>query len=263
MTQPLIVLTTDFGLQDTYVGVMKGVISYYSPKCRIIDLTHHVRPQNILHGCYMLRVGFPYFPKNSIFLSVIDPGVGSERSAIAIKTADKILVLPNNGLCSLVLRDYDIQEAVYLTNNKYHLNEVSSTFHGRDIFSPVAAHLANGVPLRELGATVEPKDIKRLELVKNTLDANGTLETHVIHIDHFGNCITALHLDAIQPTPYSRKTVIGNTEIPMISKTYTDVANGEPLAYFGSDGFLEIAIRNGNAAETLGIEIDMPVKILA
>ena len=262
MTQSTIVLATDFGIEDTFVGVMKGVISYYAPRSRVIDLTHHIRPQDILHGSYSLRIAFPYFPKQTIFVCVVDPGVGSERSAIALKASDKILVLPNNGLCSLILNDYDLQEAVYLSNAKYHLSEVSSTFHGRDIFSPVAAHLASGVPLEKLGSNIEPKDIIRLNQVSNTLQEDGPIQSRIIHVDHFGNCITAIQKDSITLEAINWKVRVKNTEISSISKTYSDVSQGELLAYFGSDGFLEIALRNGNASQALGASIGETIQLI-
>ncbi len=262
MAQPLIVLATDFGITDTYVGVMKGVISYYAPRTQVIDLTHDIRPQDILHGSYSLRVAFPYFPKNTIFVCVVDPGVGTSRGAMAIKASDKYLVMPNNGLCSLILRDYDLQGTVDLSNKQYHLSEVSSTFHGRDIFSPVAAHLATNAPFEDLGKPIQPKDIVRLNQLSNMPAKDGSIKTQVIHIDHFGNCITSIHNNAVLENTTGWKIRAGNTLIPDISRTYGEVQDKEALAYFGSDGFLEVAVRNGHAGQELGIELGHTIELI-
>src|SRR5437868_1874435 len=164
--RPVIALMTDFGIGDGDVGVMKGVIAGIIPDAHIIDITHNVGPQNVASGAWILAAGYRYFPKNTVFVCVVDPGVGSSRGAIALRAGDWYFVGPDNGLFSYIMSEQTIHAAVLLTNPSYHLSAVSSTFHGRDIFAPVGAYIARGLNdvFFDLGPSVKPAELKRLEV---------------------------------------------------------------------------------------------------
>jgi S-adenosylmethionine hydrolase len=256
---PVIVLMTDFGLTDTYVGQMKGVILSVAPAARIIDLTHAITPQNIGQGAFLLEKSADFFPERSIFVSVVDPGVGTSRNAIVLETETAIFLAPDNGLLTPILQTRTIKQCVTITNEHYLLPTRSTTFHGRDIFSPAAAHLASGVPIRELGAQLDAAECKRIPMPGcHTPDQGSSWEGSIIFTDHFGNLVTSLDAELLDRT---KQWMIGAREILLpVSLTYAEVADRQPLAYKGSLGMIEIAIRNGNAAETLGLRDGDPVR---
>lgn len=266
MTSPLIVLTTDFGTADTYVGVMKGVIAGIAPRAAISDLVHEIRPQDVRHGAYSLLISVPYFPAETIFVTVVDPGVGSARRPVAVRAGDWFFVAPDNGLLSYLLERYPATAAVELAAADYRLPQISTTFHGRDIFAPAGAHLAAGVPLAALGPALDPATLVRLPALAPRRDGEGW-EGQVLHIDHFGNIITTLDratlgLAAAEPAAAraSWKIAVGATTVRGLSTTFADVAPGEPVAYIGSDDFLEVALRNGDGARALGVAVGDPVR---
>jgi S-adenosylmethionine hydrolase len=279
---PLITLTTDFGLSDTYVGVMKGVILSIAPQARLIDLTHDVAPQNLLEAGARLDAAIDYFPPGAIHLAVVDPGVGSARAACVVETERALFVAPDNGVLTQPLRRIGIERFVRLgdTARPYMLPAVSATFHGRDVFAPVAAHLANGLPLAALGEVQEPDAAGGSLLVSLPLpapqpgrDAEGRsiLQLHVLYADRFGNLITDLSptdwetwrragaygtMETQRASREDRQAVeirAGARNWQGIARTFADVPQGEPLAYWGSAGRLEIGIRDGNAQRELGI----------
>ncbi len=186
---PAIALLTDFGLTDAYVGTMKGVMLSICPAARLIDLTHAVEPQNIRQAAYLLLTAYRYFPPQTVFLVVVDPGVGTARQPIAVETDHGFYVAPDNGVLSYVLSQVQIRQQVILQNPAYQLPAASQTFHGRDIFSPAAAHLANGVPITDLGPAVA-----RIERLPDPLLKISAEQVcgEVLHIDHFGNVITSI-----------------------------------------------------------------------
>jgi S-adenosylmethionine hydrolase len=248
----IITLTTDFGQSDPFVGIMKGVILGIAPQAAIVDLCHGIPPQNITAGALALEAALGYFPPGTIHVGVVDPGVGGSRAAVAIETGRAIYVGPDNGLFSLALLQDSMVRAVHLTNPAYHCHPVSATFHGRDIFAPVAAHLANGVPLKEFGEPVEELvslDLSEPDLVPDALVA------HVLHSDRFGNLITDLRADHPLSVRVHNSPLIfvGGATIKGVSRTYSDVPDGLPVAYFGSGGRLEIGICNGSASEVYGV----------
>lgn len=259
MTRPLALLT-DFGLQDSYVGVMKGVIDRIDSTINVIDITHAIRPQDVSHGAYILANSAPYFRRNTVFCCIVDPGVGSARLPIAVRADNRIFVAPDNGLLTLVLKLYTVQKVVALTNSDFHLKTRSATFHGRDIFAPVAAHLANGKPIEEMGESLELDALKVLEMpVPARMD--NKLIGSIIHIDHFGNLITSLRLEHLGA---GQDWYISLNNVPVtqfIQSTFAEVAYGAPLAYIGSDGYLEIAVRNGSAAKTFNATVGMAVRL--
>jgi hypothetical protein len=245
-----IVLLTDFGLKDQYVGILKGVIFKISPEIRIIDLTHSGQSQNIKQAAFILNNSFKYFNEGSIFLSIIDPGVGSERRAIAIQSEKYFFIAPDNGLLSYILENEKNIKAVELTNEKYFLNEISNTFHGRDIFAPVAAHFGNGVSISQFGNYIDTKQIIKLKSLQLELN-NSCITAEVIYSDNFGNLITSISANLINSDFSKYEIIIDNIQIKGIYKTYSEVKPGELLAYIGSSGYLEIGINKGNLAQKL------------
>lgn len=246
-------LLTDFGLTDTFVGQMKGVIFSIAPSARVIDLTHAVSPQNITQGAFLLGKSLPFFPDGSIFVAVVDPGVGTSRRAIAVETAKHIFLAPDNGLLTAVLQREEIIRCVRITETCFMLPSVSSTFHGRDLFSPAAAHLASGIPVTRLGSEIAAGECMRIEMPVCRQSADGrSWEGTIIFADHFGNLITSLET----PIPGEAERWVveygENSSLPL-SVTYGSVPVGRPLAYSGSSGKIEIAIRNGRAAGAPGL----------
>ncbi|MCS7176865.1 MAG: SAM-dependent chlorinase/fluorinase [Candidatus Kapabacteria bacterium] len=265
MAKGPIVLLTDYGLQDTYVGVVKGVIAHIAPGVPVIDLLHMVRPQQVRQGAYALWVGEPYFPEGSVFVVVVDPGVGTERRAVAVESHSKYFVAPDNGVLSFVLRRYGVTRAVVLNNSAYHLPRVSSTFHGRDIFAPVAAHLARGVELEAVGEPVPPETLCQLPPPRCE-EHGGVWSGEVLHIDRFGNIVTSLLAEQLGIEEELRERArwrvrVRSLTVVGVSRTFADVPEGDFCAYVGSDGLLEVARRNGDAAATLGVSIGEEVHV--
>lgn len=254
---PIITLTTDFGLADGYVGTMQGVILSIAPEARLVDLSHQVSAQNVRAGAFVLYQAVPFFPADTIHLVVVDPGVGSKRRALAVRTAQGIFVAPDNGVLSYVLTFDEVHEAVSLTNPAYQLPHVSSTFHGRDIFAPAAAHLANSVPLAELGPS--SINLVHLPLPQPEFTPGGDLIAHVMHVDRFGNLI----LDATASDLESEVSFeLAGRSFQGLGHTFADVERGQLVAYVGSSrDHLEIAVRDGNAAQELGLQVGDEVLI--
>ena len=250
----VITLTTDFGLSDGFVGAMKGVILSIAPTAVIVDICHDISPHDILSAALILEDACCFFPKDTIHLAIVDPGVGSERNAVAIRADRFTFVGPDNGLFDLVLgTERQRWEAVRLTNALYRHAPVSNTFHGRDIFAPAAAHLAAGIPFNTLGERVF--ELAHLNISQPVMIRN-VLEAHVLRIDRFGNLITDLkHEQYLQWIPASAKIGIhvGGHIISELNRTFSDVPVHHPVAYFGSGGRLEIAVNQGYAAKDLEI----------
>ncbi len=254
MTRPTVGLLTDFGFDDTYVGLMKCVIAETAPRARILDLCHEVPPQNILSGAYLAATAVPYLPEGGVLTGVIDPGVGSERRAIAVDLGDRTLVGPDNGLFELVLRRRQPETVVEMTNDEYFLSRVSSTFHGRDLFAPTSAHLADGVDIRQLGPELDPDSLKGLPPCDPFVEARQ-IECHVIHVDRFGNLISNLgRTELVDWLDDARPVITINGTRVSLEETFEDSQGGQPLAYFGSTDQLEIAINNGNAERYFGAD---------
>lgn len=259
---PIVTLTTDFGARDTYVGVMKGVILGIAPHAGVVDLVHDLPPQDVQAAAYHVSVASPHFPPGTIHVVVVDPGVGTERRAVAVETSRAVFIAPDNGVLTWILEAETPRRVIELSNPAYRLSEVSSTFHGRDVFAPAAGHVAAGVDLDRLGDAVA--DPMRLPVSLVTRDDDGSIDGQVQHIDHFGNAITnipsAMVLEDGGDASAHRVRAAGR-DIGPIHTTYADAAEHEPLALFGSAGFLEIAVRNGDAAEQLGLHRGSHVKL--
>jgi S-adenosyl-L-methionine hydrolase (adenosine-forming) len=265
---PVIALMTDFGIGDGDVGVLKGVIAAITPEAHIIDITHNVGPQNVPSGAWILAAAYRYFPKNTVFACVVDPGVGSTRGAIALHAGDWYFVGPDNGLFSYVMSEQPVHASVLLTNTSYHLPIVSSTFHGRDIFAPVSAHLARGLTITfsELGPSVDPATLKRLE-VGGAIRNGTTINAHIVHVDNFGNLITSIPLTLV-PELYtvSQVHIVFKENGITVDKLRQFFAegpdDGQAFIYGDSSGYVGIAVRNGNAAKTLNVVLGAPLALI-
>ena len=258
----ILTLLTDFGLQDGYPGIMKGVIWQISPGCQIADLTHEIAPQNVLEGALAIGRSYPYFPEGTIHIAVVDPGVGTGRRPIAARLGRHYFVGPDNGLFTLPLQHALAKNepvaVVQLNQKRYWLPEVSASFHGRDIFAPVAAYLSNGVPLDELGSPV--KDMLQLEIPQPRRTEYGW-RAHIVHIDHFGNLATDLGTADLAGQTVREIRCLG-LSVREVSTTYGDHATGELIAMFDSGGSLSIAIVNGSAASRLSAAIGQAIDVI-
>lgn len=252
----LITLTTDFGGTDWFVGTMKGVILRIAPNAPLIDLTHGVPPGNVRAGAFALAAAYRYFPSGTIHLGVVDPGVGGSRAGLVIETENGFFVGPDNGLFSFVLRGERLKSIHRIENPQYQLAITSRTFHGRDVFAPVAAHLSRGVPVSEFGSRVH--DLARLEWPTLKPMRSG-LRGEIVYIDHFGNAITNVP-DSSVLSSGTATIRVGQKWIP-IEGSYDSVKRGRPVALIGSSGLLEIAVNGGNAAKTLKLKINSKVTL--
>jgi Uncharacterized conserved protein len=261
----VITLMTDFGIKDGNVGVMKGVIWEICPTAQISDLSHLIQAQNIREAGYILARSVPYFPKGSIHVVVVDPGVGTERRPMAAQIGDWFYVGPDNGTITGWLERANQKdwrtELVELNRTQYWLQDVSHVFHGRDIFSPVAAHLANGVPLSELGSPF--RDPVRLELPKPEKTNQGW-RGEVIHIDHFGNVSTNIRIENLGDALNQKENIsvhLNGIGIKGMVNTFGERSVGELVALIGSTGNLGIAVVNGNAQQRLGTKVGDRVEV--
>ena len=241
----IITLTTDFGLDDHYLGVMKGVILGINSDAVITDITHGIPKYDIFKAAFTVRNIYKYFPKDSIHIVVVDPEVGSERKPIVVESEQGVFIGPDNGVFSFILEENKGTPIIEITNPKYMLSDVSNTFHGRDIFAPAAAHISLGLEVTELGENV--KSPISLEIKKPQVHDNE-ISGEVIYEDSFGNLITNIPRDLIEG--YS-KIQIDEFIIDSVASSYQDVEKGEVLAIIGSSGFLEISVNNGSASDLI------------
>jgi S-adenosyl-L-methionine hydrolase (adenosine-forming) len=252
---PLIALISDFGWDDWYVGTMKGVIKGICRQAEIVDISHGVSAQSIQDGAMTLSAAQPFFPEGTIFLAIVDPGVGSTREPVIVRAENQWFLAPNNGILSFLLRRSQDVQCRKITNESYFLPNPSHTFHGRDIFAPCAAHLANGVEWTEIAG--EPAELFGIPISTASYD-EGLLEGNVVYFDHFGNGITniahALYRRCFTEDQKLEVLVAGKV-IACISRTYADVPIGAPLAYWGSTQNLEIGINRGNARSQLDLKL--------
>ncbi len=263
MDSRIIALLTDFGTRDPFVGILKGVILGINPSACLVDLGHDIDPGDIRSASFALRMALPYFPVGAIIAAVIDPGVGTDRRALGVEVAGRTVVCPDNGILSWVLRDHPPTAAVELTESRFHLPEVSGTFHGRDIFAPVAAHLSLGVPLGDFGPAAE--GLVTLDLPQ-VVTHPRSIAGQVVYIDRFGNLITNIDRDTINGwlsgISDGRVSVqLGSLDITGISRTYGDVLPRHTVAVIGSSGLLEIGVNQGDAAAQLGMGVGFPVMV--
>jgi hypothetical protein len=256
MERQIITITTDFGTGDGYVGAVKGVIKRINPHCELVDITHQIEPFDVLSAAFTLNNFYRYFPPTSIHLVVVDPGVGSRRQPLLIKSEDFFFVGPDNGVFSFVYQNERLTEIVHLTKKKYFLSGLSHTFHARDVFAPVAAYLSLGVDPNEFGQTA--KECFKL-LIPEPKYAKDTISGRIIHIDAFGNLVTNIGSDLLKEKV--NKIVVGRRMIKGMSKSYFDIPPKQVGALVGSSGFLEIAANQKNAQKILKSKIGMLVKV--
>lgn len=257
-TSDLIALLTDFGLKDHYVGVMKGVILGINPRARLVDLSHEVPSHGVLDAYFLLSNSFRYFPQGTIFVAVVDPGVGSEREILAVQTDRHTFLAPDNGLLGFLEKEETIRRAVCVRNRKYALNPVSSTFQGRDVFAPAAAHLSLGLDLGELGP--EAESMRKLAPPVPRVTREGVIVGEVVAVDRFGNLVTNIPAKPLA----SADTVeirIGRVTIDRLSRSYAEGQKGRPIAVAGSTGNVEISINRGDARGKLGARVGTPVRV--
>jgi S-adenosyl-L-methionine hydrolase (adenosine-forming) len=260
----IITLLTDFGTEDYFVAAMKGVILTRSPNSVLVDITHAIPPQNVRAAAFTLSAAYQNFPAGSIHLAVVDPGVGSDRRPVLIEAGTHLFVGPDNGLFSFVLDQVPEAQIRHLTNAAYFLPNPSSTFHGRDVFAPVAAALAAGVSPDELGPTI--KDPIRFQSSQCELTPDGALNGRIMHIDHFGNCVTNLPWDRLLPLSASRPFSLQVKEfhIQKLAQSYREGAadRGTPFLICGSAGFVEISVQSNSAARQLKIRVGEPIRLV-
>ena len=248
----VITLLTDFGYQDEYIGVVKGVILDINPAATIVDITHGIAPQDVAAAAYTLKAAFEYFPRGTVHVAVVDPEVGSQRDIVALKSAGHLFIAPDNGLLAPVIGDHGFEDGYLVENGNLFRQPVSRTFHGRDKFAPVAAHLSAGLPLKAVGRPMEMARLRMLNISEPHMDQAGTLVGEVVRVDRFGNLITNIHsrhLAELQAEEL-RTTVCGRVIINLADSYFQGAVNA-PLAILGSHEYLEIAVNGGSAAELL------------
>lgn len=257
--QPLVTLLSDFGDRDVYVGIIKGVIAQINPRLRVVDLTHQIPPQDIAAARFSLMNAYAHFPVGTVHLAVVDPGVGSKRRAIAVEFAQGFLVGPDNGIFSGVLSQSPAIAAVELTNlNYWRTPQPSKTFHGRDIFAPVAANLASGVPFKHLGQEIELVSLVNLD-IGNCKQTTTSVVGCIQYIDHFGNLVSNIPASYVQGKSWYVQ--VAGLSVPGC-ETYSEVKVGEIIALVGSHGWVEIAINYGDAHSQLQINLQDVLEVL-
>ncbi len=275
---PIITLTTDFGYDDAYVAAVKGAILNINPVATIVDVSHSIKPQDILQAAFVLSAAYRYFPKETVHVAIVDPGVGSDRRGIILKTPSAIFVAPDNGVLSYVIDDlFSVEsrsvieqthglteivfktglEAAAITDPRFWRHPVSPTFHGRDVFAPVAAGLSLGISLYEFGEKINSLHV--LPVPKPSLDPDGNLVGQVIHIDRFGNLIASIRSNSL---PGKNVVIeVAGQRIQGISDYYAQKEG--VMAVVGSSGYLEISLRDGSACDFLGIGVGDEIRVIS
>jgi hypothetical protein len=252
MAQPLLTLTTDFGLSDHYVGVMKGVILGICPRAQIVDISHQVKPFEIAEAAYVIAQAYREFPKKTVHVVVVDPGVGTVRRPILMEAAGQCFVAPDNGALAMVYAREKCKIRL-ISNEQYFRQPVSSTFHGRDIFAPVAAHLAAGERPSRMGRLIQ--DYLRPDFEKPRRTGQRTWSGRILHIDRFGNVVTNFHAaDFPDLERQSFSLVFGRRQVSVLARNYAECGAGELFAIEGSSGYLEASVNQGSAAKQIGCE---------
>ncbi len=239
---------TDFGLHEWYVGVMKGVIHNIDPSATTIEITHDIKNHSIVQAAFVLAWSYSFFAPESIHVVVVDPGVGGTRDPILLESQGHYFIGPDNGVFSLV--DHTFSNCYVLDKKGYWLEHVSDTFHGRDIFSPVAAHLARGTPCNQLGSKRSGK-ITTIDIPKMTKEVDGTIVAQVLHVDRFGNCLVNVPSDILPRVSQIQSAIVtlpGQEITCVLAKTYEQASTGQPVIIIGSSGFLELSINKDHFA---------------
>lgn len=258
----IIAFMSDFGTNDHYVAAMKGMALQINPRATLVDVTHDIPPQDTFHGAFTLRQVLPYFPPDTIFVAVVDPGVGTRRRILAARYSDRIAIAPDNGLLTFLHRDAELQEIRIIENRRFFASSLSGTFHGRDIMAPVAAHLSRGARLEQMGPPAD--HIETLPLAAPTVHESGDVDGQVILVDHFGNLITNIsEIDLNRAMSMRREVTVslGDQKVGPIRHAYGEVEPGKPLALIGSTLMLEIAVNQGHAARHFKADKGTPVRV--
>jgi S-adenosyl-L-methionine hydrolase (adenosine-forming) len=252
LSDPIITLTTDFGTNDYLVGAMKGVILNINPAARIVDINHHVAAFDILDGALAIASAYKYFPPRTVHIVIVDPGVGTERRPLLVSGEKHYFIAPDNGVLSMI---FERENCVvrHVTSEHYFLSPISPTFHGRDVFAPTAAWLAKAWQTEAFGEEIT--DYVRFTMPK-AKPAGNAVKGVVLRVDTFGNLMTNLTTEDVPPAAVASgdiKLAVNGKEVRKMARTFGDGIPGEPIAVFGSAGYLEIAVNRGNAARTLGV----------
>jgi len=254
----IITLTTDFGLRDAFVGVMKGVILSINPAATIVDITHGIPQGDLDAASFALDQAYLYYPPGTIHVVVVDPGVGTKRKILLARAADRYFLAPDNSVLKYVFSQQQHVRARSVTNKKYFLSQTSRTFHGRDIFAPVAAHLSTGVPFEEFGPEID--NVVRGDIVLPA-KSDRRIIGEIVYIDHFGNCISNISKNDFKENNVAEVN-IKHFQFERLSDSYAEHEQNEPLAIVSSHDYLEIAVRDGNAAKILNIKKGEPVELI-
>lgn len=260
---PPITLITDFGTKDYYVGAMKGMILRTAPNARIVDITHDIAPHDVIHGAFVLRETLRWYPPGTVHAAVVDPGVGSDRRILAGRYGRQVVIAPDNGLITFVHRQAELKEIYSVENSHYFPGPVSRTFHGRDIIAPVAAHVARGIELSQLGPPAGQIEILRTPEPER-LSPVG-LRGSVLFVDHFGTLVTNISADDLGALFRARIPItvrVGEFAVGSVSATFADVGVDEPVAIVGSSRMLEIAVNRGRACDRFEAGAGTPVSLL-
>jgi hypothetical protein len=259
MPAPILTLTSDFGLTDHYVAVMKGVILTICPPARIVDISHGVSPFEIAEAAYLIAQAYPWFPPKTVHVVVVDPGVGTARRPILVEAAGQYFVGPDNGVLSMVY-SREKSKVRLISNDRYFRKPVSRTFHGRDIFSPVAAHLAAGVPPSRMGKPIQ--DYLRPSFEKPQRTGKRTWTGRILRIDRFGNIVTNFHESEFPDLDRQNFSIeIGPRQVGVMAHNYAECGPGELFLIVGSSGYLEISVGQGSAAKAIGCETGAPAEL--
>ncbi|MGH2566733.1 MAG: SAM hydrolase/SAM-dependent halogenase family protein [Bacteroidota bacterium] len=259
---PVIALLTDFGQQDHYVGVMKGVILSINSSANIVDVSHDVRPQQIREGGYLLWAAYKFFPRTTIFVAVVDPGVGGSRRILGVSTERATFLAPDNMLLDFILAEETVLEAVEIHQhpNPYTLPVISSTFHGRDIFAPLAAHLSRGIPLASVG---KPIAVHRPMSPFIDVGKDKPRTAEILHVDRFGNIITNLRTESIeQASALLRELIVGKSRARVWTTTYEQASPKTPCLSVGSNGLIEIVVKDNSAMKLLKTTVGGSIRVL-
>lgn len=266
LSMSVITILSDFGTDDEYVGVMKGVMYSICPAVSIVDITHRIDPQDIQQAAYLIPSYYHFFPAGTVHIVVVDPGVGSQRNILAVDHRKHFFIAPDNGVLTLLLNAEESDTIIRVSNADFYLQPLSSTFHGRDIFAAVGAHVSCNTKLDDLGARINVADIVRLEGLNCRISETGELIGKIVSIDRFGNLIT--NIDAISLEAFCRREALKDLQIQVgsliicgLSNTYTDAAPAAALALIGSRNYLEIALNGGHAARKMKAQKGDPVRV--
>jgi hypothetical protein len=250
----VVTFITDFGIEDEYVGVMKGAVLRANPRVTLVDISHHIPPFDVLAAARMLAASFAFFPEKTVHVTVVDPGVGSNRAIVAFDMAGHRFLAPDNGIPFYLTEHRSVDGMVRLEMNERGDNPVSATFHGRDLFAPAAARLAGGVPLSELGPVIDPAELVIAPAPSTRMSSDGRVSGTIVAVDHFGNLITDLARQTLERSwgrleDGALVATVGHGRVRGLFSHYDQGASGEPLMVVGSRGFLEISVNRGSARD--------------